>query len=68
MISAYTIVGVFGIDATPICSHSVWPFAPWPGPPTPIQPATCPATTFEAAVGVIVARMPCATFVAWCPA
>ena len=51
-------VGVAGIEATPICSQSVWPLAPCPGPPTPIQPATCPAATVDAAVGVIVARMP----------
>ena len=58
VISAYTIVGVFGRAAIPTCSHMVWPFAPALGPPTPIHAAAWPALTDGARSAVIVARTP----------
>ena len=61
MISAYTIVGVFGSAATPAWSHIVSPFAPALLPPTPIHAAACPALTVGARSGVIVARTPLET-------
>ena len=47
----------------PAWIHASSPFAPWPGPPTPTQPATCPASTLGARVIVIVARTPCPRYV-----
>ena len=57
-----------GIEAMPAWIHASPPFAPWPGPPTPTQPATCPASTVGARVSMIVARTPCPRYAAWCPA
>ena len=48
-----------GSDAMPTWIQASSPFAPWPGPPTPTQPATWPASTLGVRVIVIVARTPC---------
>ena len=64
-ISAYRNGCVCSTDAMPTWSHASSPFTPWPGPPTPTQPATCPAATFGARVGVIVARTPCPVWLDW---
>jgi hypothetical protein len=53
---------------SPIWIHSDEPPGPWPGPPTPTQPATCPLSTTGVASALIVAETPWPVCVGWTPA
>ena len=52
------VTGQFREAAEPTWSHSSAPFGPWPGPPTPTQPATWPLRTLKPPSGVTVAAIP----------
>ena len=47
-----------GKPLKPTWSHSFVPSGPWPGPPTPTQPATWPLRMSNASRGVISAEIP----------